>query len=229
MPGLLNPRGAAAPAGPMPQMGGPAPGGSMPGGPMPGAPAAASPTMAEDETNVSPEEQQLYNEFVKNGMKLLYNEKGTKAIVKALDGGGNPVQGLANTLVAIVSRLDQSAKEKGKEFPGDVMLHGAQELLEQMADFSEQSGGYAYDEKEMETAFYMALDMYRQNMQDAGQLDQKMYQGEMAELETQDEQGMIEDVLPGITAAAQEMQGMEPPPGQSQPQEQEPPRRGLLG
>jgi len=94
-------------------------------------------------------DQASYEMFVKNGARLIYDEKATEQILKSLDGAGNPVEGLANTLASVVMRLVDSAEKKGAQLSPDVILHGTGELIEVLADFSKESGGHAYTDPEM--------------------------------------------------------------------------------
>lgn len=112
--------------------------------------------------NASVQQQAQYDQFVKNGMRLIYADKGIAKMVKALDGNGDPKAGLANTVTAITLRLAESAKKAGKPLPPEVVLYGAGELLEQLADFSEQSGGYAYKEPELREIAQSMVDGLKQ-------------------------------------------------------------------
>jgi hypothetical protein len=97
----------------------------------------------------TPDQQARYDAYVKNGMRLMYRKQGVRALVKSLDGNGDPVSGLANTLGAIALRLTGSAKKAGQPLDPQVVLHGSGELLEQLADFSQQSGGHTYTDDEL--------------------------------------------------------------------------------
>ena len=80
---------------------GPSPGGGLlsQGGPAatPAAPGGTPTASAEEQPNVSPEEQQGYDEFVNNAFSVIYDKKSLPQILEGLKGDGNPVEGLANT------------------------------------------------------------------------------------------------------------------------------------
>lgn len=204
---------------------------SKPGPMATGGPARTSPMMpqsmaenAEDESNVAPEEQAQYDTFVKNGMRLIYNEQGLPKMVETLAGDGDPVEGLANALVTVVSRLEDSAKQSGVELSPDAKFHGAAELLEQMAELSEKAGIHQFTEQEMESALYTAFDQYRQLKQQQGTLDVEGLKQDAAELAAADQAGTTEEMLPGISefaARGQQAAGAAP--------EEPPRRRGLMG
>lgn len=103
-------------------------------------------------------EQAVYERFVRNGMRLIYGEKTLPSVIKSLEGDGNPVEGLANTISTVVMRLVDSAAKKGVELPPDVVMYGAGELIEQLADLSKESGGHAYTDEEMATVAKAVVD-----------------------------------------------------------------------
>lgn len=137
-------------------------------------PAGAEEQEMEDEQpNVSPEEQAMYDAFVDNGYKLIYSGKSESgkpavnpAIVESLKGNGNTVDGLATTTFMVVQRLEQSAAGSGSPVSQDVLYHGAVELLEDLAELQEALGiDEAVTEDEMQEALYRGLDMYRMAQQ----------------------------------------------------------------
>lgn len=225
MPGLLNtneptqPQGSAQP---------PAAGPIAPPG------ALQNAGVAGGEGNVSPEEQTQYNEFVTNAMTMMNDKKGLKVLLEAIGGDDNPVEGLANVVTSIIIRVEDSAKKSGTEIGGDVLLHGGAEILEQAADLAEQAGVHTFTDDELETATYMAMDMYREARQSQGQIDEGKFGEDMKELQAAEADGSLEQQVPGITEYAQKQKG--PPlegeviPAGSGPQQRgRPPQQGLLG
>ena len=168
----------------------------------------------DEAANVTPEEQQQYDQFVTNGMQMLDDEKALPQILESIRGDGNPVEGLANALVALVMRLEDSAEEQGQKISGDVMLHGGTELLEQMVEIAEKAGVHEFDEKEMESALYLALDTYRATRQEQGKLPEEALQADMQELVQADQAGGLEELIPGITKYAETAPKPDDPPPQ---------------
>jgi len=185
------------------------------GAPVPNATQATGPADQEESANVGPEEQEAYDAFVTNGMKIMYDEAAMPQLIESLRGDGNPVQGLANSLVMIVTRLEDSAAQGGQELSGDVMMHGGSELLEQMAELAGQAG-IEYSEKDMESALYLAMDQYRETRQEQGKLPQEAFQADLQELAKAEQSGQIEEVFPGITEYAKNA----PKPDEANPQPQ---------
>jgi hypothetical protein len=153
----------------------------------------------DNASNVSPEEQEMYDNFVTNGMSIMHSDEGLPALLKAIEGDENPVEGLANAVSAIVMRLEDSAEKQGVEISPDVLMHGGLELMEQAADLAEQAGVHAFTDEEMEGALYIAMDLYRQARQKQGKISQETANEEMGELMAAEQAGTLEDDLPGIT------------------------------
>lgn len=159
---------------------------------------------ATDVSSVSAEEQQQYNRFVGNGMQMMFAEEGLSTVVESLKGDGNPVEGLANSVVAVVTRLEDSAKQAGEAVSGDVLYHGGVELLEQLADLAKVAGVHDFSEDEMESAMYLALDTYRITREQDGGLPQDRMKADMQELEQAERDGTLDQLLPGIQQFAQQ-------------------------
>lgn len=229
MPGLLNvQRNDAVQPGAVQPGAQPSPGQPGAAPPVqPGAPQAGNLKPAEaDEGSVSPEEQAQYNEFVTNGMSLLHNEKALSGLLKAMKGDDNPVEGLANTVASIVMRIEDSAQKQGVKISGDVIMHGGTELLEQAAELAEKAGVHEFSDKELESALYLAMDIYRTTRQQQGKLPAEQFGQDMQELQAAEQGGSLEEMFPGIGKYA------ETHPTEAQPPAQQPgqaPRRGLLG
>jgi len=183
----------------------------------------AGPT--ELETNVSPEEQEQYDQFVTNAMTVMNDKKGLEMILKAIESGESPVNGLANAVASIVMRVEDSARKSGQKVSGDVLLHGGAEILEQAADIAEQAGGHAFTAEELEKATYIAMDLYREARGD--KIDQGKAGESAQELKAAEADGSLEQQIPGLTEHAQQnMQKGGPPHMQD---EAPPPQKGLMG
>lgn len=198
------------------------------GAPPRGGQQGQSQTM-EEESNVSPEEQAQYNEFVSQGRMLVDDKKTMPTLLKNIQGDGNPVEGLANSLYAVVMRLEDSAEKAGKEFSGDVKYHGATEIMEHMVELAEAAGIHEYSDQNMESALTIALDLYRVAKQQSGEIQPEQFQDELAMLQQAEQEGRLDEVLPGITEYAENAPQPQDVEGSGQPPaEEERPRRGLM-
>ena len=183
-------------------------------------PGGSTPPPSGDSQGVSKEEQKQYDEFVTNGMKVLHDESGLDAVTQSLSGDGNPIEGLANTVVSIVIRLQDSAKQAGHEISGDVVMQGGAEIMEQAVELSEEAGIHKFSEEDMESAMYMAMDLYRSSR---GEQDgqQNNFTADLQELQGMEQAGTLEQEFPGITEHSQKAAAKAGPgagPGNAPPQ-----------
>ena len=95
-------------------------------------PAMGTEPMPEDmeareaASNVTPEEQQVYDQVVGNALKMISSPKTRGGILMTLQGDGNPEEGLANAAATVAKRVMDSAKQNGMQIPGDIMLPAGQ-------------------------------------------------------------------------------------------------------
>lgn len=176
----------------------------------------------EEQPNVSPEEQEQYDQFVTNGMSLIHSEESMPQVLETLKGDGNPVEGLSHALVAVVTRLEQSAEEAGTPVEGDIKMHGGEALRDQLVELAEAAGIHEYTPDEVETAFFMACDQYREMKQQDGSLPVDELSQDMNELVAADKEGRLDEIAPGATEYAQSKGGG----GGMPPAEEE--QRGLM-
>ena len=114
----------------------------------------------QGEPNVSPEEQEMYDQIVDNAYQIIYDPKTTDQLLARISQSGNPSEGLASVAFMVVTTLEKSAAQAGKPIPQDVLFHAGVEILEEIADFAEERGVHAFTEQEIEAALFTALDMY---------------------------------------------------------------------
>lgn len=217
MPGLLN----AAPS--APARGATTATPAQTGVAQPGKVSPDNADASGAEGNVSPEEQAQYDAFVTNGMKLMNDEKGIDGLLKSIQGDGDPIQGLANTVAAIVIRVEDSAQKQGVEISPDVLMHGGTELLEQAADLAEQAGIHEFSEEDLESALYQSMDIYRSMRE--GKLPTEQLGQDLQKLQAAEQDGSLEEMFPGITEFGNKSPA--PPPRNAQPPAGQP-SRGLL-
>ena len=177
MPGLLtqqgSPAGAALPADP-----------SVGSGPEP---------------NVTEDEQRIYNAFVNNAFSVIYDEKSLPSIIESLKGDGNPVDGLANTVVSVVTRVQDSAEQAGQELPPDVVFNAGVEILEDLADLAGKAGVHDFTPEEVEGAMFQAMDLYRERKGRDGGAARAQIVEDFNQIATLDQTGRLDEAVPGLT------------------------------
>lgn len=75
-----------------------------------------------------PEDQRLYEAFVRAGMQVINHPKTRDAIVKMLQSG-RPQDALSHATVQVVQLVERDAKSKGIEFPDQVIAAAGMELM----------------------------------------------------------------------------------------------------
>ena len=174
----VAPAGAAAPAG-----GIPAPGQDN----------------GEEQPNVSPEEQKIYDAFVDNALAVIYDEKSLPQIIESLKGDGNPVDGLANTAVTVVVRVQDSAEQAGQELPPDVVFHAGSEILQDLAQLAEKAGIHQFSPEEIEGAAFQAMDLYREAKGRDGGAARPQIVEDFNQIVALDQAGKLDELAPGLT------------------------------
>lgn len=163
---------------------------------------AAEGEEVEDESNVSPEEQALYEQTVRNGLTIIY-PKGEEAavapsVIDTLKSSDNPIVNLASAAVSIVTYLRDSAKEAGQPLPDEILYHAGVALCEELAEVAEAEKIFDYSEEQIEQAFYQALDMYRVSGEQTGDVDSEQLKAGFETIRQADAEGRLGEVLPGI-------------------------------
>jgi hypothetical protein len=104
-------------------------------------PAAADPA---EESNVTPEEQDIYDRIGIGARALAYDEATHENVVKMLkEQAAQPAKALANTAMMLFSEVDQKS---GGKIPEDMILRSAEGVLDEVIDLAEKTGTLAVDE-----------------------------------------------------------------------------------
>ncbi len=157
-----------------------------------------------DAPNVSPEEQAQYTAFVETALNLISDDRFEDGLLKSLGGSKDPVLSLASTALTVVQRVEASASQKGQQVSGDVLLHAGEEIVGALAEMAGAANIHDYTQEEMDGAFYRAADMYREEKQARGEIDQDAAAADLQDLAAADKAGQLP---PQFAQAAQAMQG----------------------
>jgi len=164
-----------------------------------------------EQPNVTPEEQEIYERVVLNALKIIYPEGEGEAtvspqIVAALKGSENPIMNLATAAVSLVTGLRDSAKKAGAPIPDEILYHAGAAIVEELAEVAEATKIHDYSEKDIESAFYAALDMYRAAASQSGDIDEAGMKQGWDEMVTADREGRIGEIMPGVEGRMKEAQ-----------------------
>jgi len=164
-------------------------------------------TNYEGEPNVSPEEQAAYEKFVDNGLKLISDENMAPQILKRIGEAENKAEGLAGAVVSVVVRLEQSAQQSGRQIDPGIVMHGGMELMEAIAQMSTAFGVHAFDDKQIESAVYIAMDQYGTQAVGKGTLNKEALAEDVSMLQQADQSGNLDQLFGrGFTEQAGNLQ-----------------------
>lgn len=216
---------------PMNQMGAPAAQqGQQPamGGEMPGN--------AEGES-ASPEEQAIYDRFVKTVMGVIYPEgpeQVSPQIMQNLQGQfdqraqamfaeavppvqATPTDSIAQTAVLLTIAIESAMERSGQQIPDDVVFHAGAEVLEMLAELAEAAGIVDLSDDEMNAVMLRAMDLYRIS---SPRVDPEALAAEFGQIIEADRAGNMDQVLPGATSfKGFGMQGEQQEPGEMEDEE----------
>ena len=165
----------------------------------PAAAATAPEQSREEQPNVSPDEQRIYDQFVNNAFSVIYDEKSLPSIIESLKGDGNPVEGLANTAVGVVVRVQDSAEQAGQALPPEVVFNAGAEILEDLAGLAEKAGVHEFTPEELEGATFQAMDRYRELKGGADGTALAGAKEDFNKIVAIDQAGRLDEVVPGLS------------------------------
>lgn len=158
-----------------------------------------------EQPNVSPEEQAQYDQFIDNGLRLIFDKKTAPSILQRIEASPSPSEGLAAATVSVVTRLKDSAEQKGMKIDDAVLFHGGVELMENIAELSDAAGVHKFTPDEIEVAMYQALDQYGTREIERGTIDKQKVADEFKMMVEADKAGRIDELIPGLSQRAKEI------------------------
>jgi hypothetical protein len=172
--------------------------------------------MEGEASNVTPEEQAQYDQFVNNALEIIYPQQSqgqpSPAIMQGLAGqmdpqvaemfaqadppvGNSPIDNLAATGVSLVLMVEASAAQANAAISDDVLYHAGADILAELAEVAEAAKIHEYPDAEMESALYRALDLYRVS---SPRVDPERLKQEFGQIVEADKAGQLDQLLPGI-------------------------------
>lgn len=170
--------------------------------PAPGVDPAMDPAAAPDDGAVTPEEQELYNNFVAQSQMLIYEPATTKGFVKLIKGNPDPITEIGKFAAMVAFRVMMAAKEAGQELDPEIVLQGGAEIVEALIEISDEAGGPPIEGEDVDAVFYAAADAYRELMEKGGMVDPAQAQADMQRFAEAEASGELAAML-GESQAAQ--------------------------
>jgi len=127
--------------------------------------AADMGVVPEQEANVSPEEQEMYDTVVNNAVNFITGEESSQTVLNILNNKSVPAeQNVGKVVAQITKAMQRSAEAANTEIPGDVLFHAGAEITEYVVDLAVDAGIVDPDEAEdiVQKGFMTAVDMFGQ-------------------------------------------------------------------
>lgn len=150
--------------------------------------------------NADPQMQEIYDRFVSLAVLHIHNEKVLPSLVERMRSG-EPVQAIGEIAATVGHAVVKKAEASGQQIPDAVLLHGGGEIVQALADIARKAGIADLSEEEVEQAFYIAADTFRQMRQGEGAVDQKQMQQGMSEIADLQGSGELDRLLEGVKAS----------------------------
>lgn len=190
------------------------------------APQAAPPAGGEEmaaagsDGEVSPEEQALYDQFVKTALyMIIYPEGQEGASPEILDNlRGNfdeqavqmfaeaqppiapsPQDSVSVAAVLITLMVDAMGQQEGVDYPDDVVQHAGVAIVEELIEVSEAAKIYEFPEEEMDGILFRAIDLFRIS---SPRVDPEALKAQFGTLAQASKDGTLNNVLPGLPGGA---------------------------
>ena len=168
-----------------------------------GQPMPAAQAMGGGKANATPEQQAAYNEFVGTALMHVFgDEKVMGRIIGSI--GEDPVQDIGRTAANIGYVVLKKAQQAGKTVPPEVILHGGQEIVGVLAEVAKAGKRIDMPPEDIEKAYFVAADTFRQMMQGEGGIDPETAAADIEALRQMEESGELEAMM---QAAAQDQAG----------------------
>ena len=187
------------------------------------------PDMNQEGSQVPPEIQSQFDMFIINGMEIIHDPKATDGILNRIKKVGNPMKGIAEATVDIVTRLSDSSAENGIQLANEVLVHGSNFLMGEIMNITEVSGMQPLSEEQRTQSFQLATSLYIDNAVKSG----KMTPEQMQQLSQQTQQAQPELAAKVTGGQGQPGRGQGPGGGQGPapgqgPRQGQGPGRGIL-
>jgi hypothetical protein len=128
----------------------------------------------EEEPNVSPEEQKMYDSVVTMGMELLYAEDRMPSLVEKLKAGSDNISGeIGHSAAMTLTTINRTVDKQDRQIPEEVLYAAGQEIVSQLVDIAVAAGLVKQEDenKVAEAALYEGLRVWGQNMGRDGQIN----------------------------------------------------------
>lgn len=127
-----------------------------------------------EESNVTPEEQALYDKFIDNAMNVIYADATSAQIIETVRSAQSPVEGVAQAAVTIVDQLYQKAQQQNVPIPDEILTNAADEIIHMVAEVAEAGKAIAsFTDDDEFMAETRAIEIWRERHPEMVDLEQE--------------------------------------------------------
>jgi len=159
----------------------------------------------------SPEEQRVYDAFVKGIYRTVFHDKSriSPLVQEIVDDKGDPKTDLAVAAAGVVHAAAQSAKTQRRPVPVDIQFAALEEIVASLADFVEKvTGRQMFAQDVLDGVFLTSASILGDMLVNSGDLSREEAQRDLAELGAKDRAGQLAESAPELVAAAQFYNGI---------------------
>ena len=146
-------------------------------------------TPMEEEPNVTPEEQEIYDTVVSNAQTIIFGKESSTNILNMVQSADTAAEGVAQATVTIGDQIISKAEENGIQVPEDVLSAAAEEVVAMIFELAEAAKVIEdTTDDDMFTALTKSMEMWAQlhperfNEQEASQDLQGMDKAQVAQI-----------------------------------------------
>ena len=167
--------------------------------------------------HASPELQERYEDLAARALMYLYQDDVARPLLEVVRSHDEPQEGLGEAGALLFARLKSAVQRTGRDVPPEMEFALGAEIIGNLAEIATEAGVHDFmgNQKDLEGAWYLALDRFRAMEEAAGSLDPVQAQQDAEILREANQSGELEKTL----------EAMESP--ESTPET--PVRRGLMG
>jgi hypothetical protein len=188
-------------------------------------PGAEQEPVEPQEEKADPELQDAFDQFIVNGLKILYAPKITEGVAERIVGSQDKVDAAGDEAIKIIDRLEQGAAQNRVPLKAHTVLNGANIIIGEIIAVAEAAGVEAYSDEQKYQAFSWTIANYISNAVKTGKITKNDLVSMSKQVVTGDEGRAIADKF--LEDEVSQMPKGQGPPQQAQ---QGPPQtpRGVL-
>jgi hypothetical protein len=152
---------------------------------------------------VDPKLQEQMDIITANGIRMIHSQKLSASLIKSITSAEDPVDAIADSTVAVIDRLESSAKQKNMAPDFGVLAQSANVLMGEIIQIAEIAGMELLSDEDKYRAYSLAVSKYIDDAMKSGKISNEQLL-EMAEQAKQTPEGqkIMQAVEPGPTPEA---------------------------